>query len=104
MIWSVSTLARSNGATRPVCWVKALIGYSSDQFANVDETTVDGSGGGHGRAHQVSTPTGALTPFEVTVGGRRAMLAGLQAVRVHRQAHGAADRKSTRLNSSHSQI
>src|SRR5690554_2386778 len=48
------------------------------------------SGRGHGRADQVGTTTKALTPFEVTVGGGRAVLTLPQLVRVHRQTHGAA--------------
>src|SRR5690606_22306136 len=92
MIWSVSTLARSSGQTRPVCWVNAFMSCSSglDQFANVNEVTGHCRSCSHGRADQVSTPTGTLTAFEVTVGGGRAMLAATQLVRVHRQAHGAA--------------
>src|SRR3990167_809482 len=92
MIWSVSTLARSSGATRPVCWVKAFIVSSLglDQFAHIDKTTSHRRRRSHRRAYQVSTPTGALTAFEVTVGGGCAMLAAAQLVRVHRQAHGAA--------------
>src|SRR3989338_9132163 len=92
MIWSVSTLARSSGATRPVCWVKAFIVSSLglDQFAHIDKAAGHRSGGGHCRAYQVSTTTGTLTAFKVAVGGGRAMLATAQFVRVHRQAHGAA--------------
>src|SRR5690606_7278479 len=80
MIWSVSTLARSSGQTRPVCWVKAFIGISSglDQFANVDEATGHRSRSRHGRADEMGTPTGSLTAFEVAVGRRGAMLAAAQ--------------------------
>src|SRR5690606_6817304 len=46
--------------------------------------------GSHGWADQVGTTTGALTAFEVAVGGGGAMLATAQLVRVHRQAHGTA--------------
>src|ERR1700712_189496 len=58
--------------------------------ANIDETAVDRCCRRHRGAHQVRTATGTLPAFEVAVGGRRAMLAALQAVRVHRQTHRAA--------------
>src|SRR3990167_6939655 len=92
MIWSVSTLARSSGATRPVCWVKAFIVSSLglDQFAHIDKTAGHRSSGSHRRADQVSTATSALPAFEVAVGGGGAMFATAPLVRVHRQAHGTA--------------
>ena len=35
-------------------------------------------------------PAPALTPFEITVGGGGAALAGLKPIGIHRQAHGTA--------------
>src|SRR3989344_172561 len=60
------------------------------QFTNVDKAASYCGSSSHGRADQVSTPTGPLTAFEVAVGGGGAMLATAEFVRVHRQAHGAA--------------
>src|SRR5690606_20785203 len=93
MIWSVSTLARSSGATRPVWVVKAFIVGSSSgfrQFAYIDKMAGHRRCRGHRRAHQVGAATGALAALEIAVGGGRAMLAAAQLVRVHRQAHRAA--------------
>src|SRR5574343_1599098 len=61
----------------------------SAQLAHVGKPASNGGGGGHGGAHQVGTPTGALTAFEVAVGGGGTTLARLQPVGVHGQAHGA---------------
>src|SRR5690606_39234317 len=93
MIWSVSTLARSSGATRPVWVVKAFIDAVSsglDQFAHVDEVAGPRGGGGQRRADQVGAATGALAPLEVAVGSGGAVLAAAQLVRVHGQAHRTA--------------
>src|SRR5690554_2172205 len=62
---------------------------SVHQFTDINEVAGYRSGGGHGRAHQVSPPTKALTTFEVPVRGRRTMLALPQLVGVHGQTHGA---------------
>src|SRR5690554_3509809 len=62
---------------------------SVHQFTDINEVAGYRSGGGHGRAHQVSPPTKALTTFEVPVRGRRTMLAPPQLVGVHGQTHGA---------------
>ena len=51
---------------------------------------MDRSGGCHGRADQMGTAARALTTLEVAVAGGCATFAGLQAVGVHRQTHGAA--------------
>src|SRR5690554_2370571 len=83
MIWSVSTLARSSGAIRPVWMVKAFIDavFSGlDQFAHVDEVAGHRGGGGHRRADQVGAATGALAPLEVAVGSGGAVLAAAQLV------------------------
>src|SRR5574344_2093507 len=92
MIWSVSTLARSSGQTRPVCWVKAFMAgpLGNVQFAYIDEVAGNRGRGSHRLADQVSTPTGPLAAFEIAVGGGGAVLATTQLVRVHGQAHRAA--------------
>src|SRR6266581_7451324 len=88
MIWSVSTLARSSGATRAFKMVNRSI--KSSPLANVDEVPCDRRRCGHLRAHEVGPAARALPPFEIAVRGRSAALARLEPVRVHAQAHGAA--------------
>ena len=51
--------------------------------------TMDGSGRCHGRTDQMSTSSVALTSFKVTVAGRGATLAWLQAIGIHGQTHRA---------------
>src|SRR5258707_10531587 len=87
MIWSVSTLARSSGATRPFSKVNLSI---SSPLANVDEVPGDRGRRGHLRAHEVGPAAGALAALEIAVRGRSAALARLEPVRVHAQAHGTA--------------
>src|SRR5689334_11006310 len=90
MIWSVSTLARSMGATRPLCTVNLSIGVSpSSPLAHVDEVPGDRRRCGHLRAHQVRAPARALPALEVPVRGRGGALAGLEPVGVHGEAHRA---------------
>src|SRR5439155_658410 len=88
MIWSVSTLARSSGATRPVKTVNRTI--RSSPPANVDEVSGDRGRRGHLGAHEVSPAAAALAALEIAVRGRSAALARLEPVCVHTQAHGAA--------------
>src|SRR5688572_30909491 len=88
MIWSVSTLARSSGATRPCSTVNFSMCLAPG--AHVDEMSRDRRGGRHRRAHEVSAPSVALPPLEVAIRSRRAALARLEAVGVHREAHRAA--------------
>src|SRR5919201_2959923 len=57
---------------------------------DVDEVAGHGGGGGRGGADQVGAAALALAALEVTVAGRGAALARLQAVLIHGQAHGAA--------------
>src|SRR5882672_10511907 len=87
MIWSVSTLARSSGATRPFSTVNLSI---SSPLANVDEVPGDRGRRGHLRAHEVSPAARALSALEIAVRSRSAALARLEPVRVHAQAHRAA--------------
>src|SRR5258708_3775416 len=87
MIWSVSTLARSSGATRPFSTVNLSI---SSPPANVDEVPGDRRRRSHLRAHEVRPAAGALAALEIAVRSRSAALARLEPVCVHAQAHGAA--------------
>src|SRR5213594_2163771 len=85
MIWSVSTLARSSGATRPVKTVNRSI--ESSPLANVDEMAGDRRRCGHLRAHKMGPAAGALTALEIAVRSRSTPLARIEPVRVHAQAH-----------------
>src|SRR5215469_4567734 len=58
--------------------------------ADVYEVPGNSGRGSHGWAYQVRPPAGALAAFKVPVAGGGAALAGLKAIRVHAQAHGAS--------------
>ena len=103
MIWSVSTLTRSSGATDPVCDEASMLvprprarrlrpecPVVASQVRTSTKWPAIGGGRRHLRADQVGAPALALAPLEVAVGGRGAALARLQDVRVHAQAHRAA--------------
>src|SRR5215472_11004159 len=90
MMTSVSTSARSIGATNPFSTVNFSISGFLSPLAHVDEMPCDRGGSGHLGAHEVRAPSGALPAFEVAVRRRRRALAGLETVGVHRQAHRAA--------------
>src|ERR1700738_4824051 len=90
MMASVSTLARSRGATNPVRMRNACIREALAKPANVDEVTRDARCGRHRGADQMRASSGALSSLEVAVGRRRATLARLEPVVVHRQTHRAA--------------
>src|SRR5688500_5719465 len=93
MIWSVSTFARSSGATTPVTLVYACISVRSvlrRPGAHVHEVAGDGRRCRHLRAHQVGAPALALPSLEVPVRCGGAALARLEDVRIHAQAHRAA--------------
>src|SRR5689334_15765726 len=91
MIASVSTFSRSSGATRPVCTVNLSMTLCLlTQFANIDEMAFDGGRGSHRGAHEMRAPACTLTALEVAVRRRRAALARLQTIGVHREAHRAA--------------
>src|SRR5262245_3234123 len=94
-IWSVSTLTRSSGITRPVCVVKgSILQFSLDgsdvPFANVDEMAGDGSGCGHHRADQMRPAVAALAALEIAIRGAGAALMRWEHVRVHADAHAAS--------------
>src|SRR5277367_4093424 len=95
MMASVSTLARSSGATRPVSvrngCMSTLVRRAlfSSESTHVDEMSRDGGCRRHRRAHQVRAAARTLAAFEIAVGRRRAALAGPQSVVVHPQAHRA---------------
>src|SRR5574337_426077 len=63
---------------------------SSQDLAHVGETAGDGRRRRHRGTHQMVASSRALPALEIAVGGGSATLSGLQAVGVHRQAHGAA--------------
>src|SRR5690606_15956469 len=86
MMASVSTLARSSGATRP----SSRVNFCMAGLPDVDEMAGNRRAGGHGGAHEVRPAPGALAAFEIAVRGGGAALARLQPVVVHRQAHGTA--------------
>src|SRR5262245_22812635 len=88
MIWSVSTLGRSRGATRPLRTVNFSIGLAPRP--HVDEVAGHRRGRRHLRAHEMGAPTGALPALEVPVRGRRTPLAGRELVVVHAETHRAA--------------
>src|SRR5712691_8153136 len=101
MIWSVSTLARSSGATSPFSVVNFSISVSSAQsssrssslslpVSNVDEMPRDRGCCGHLRAHEMGPAAGTLPSLKIAVRGRGAALARLQVVGVHAQAHRAS--------------
>src|SRR3954465_3782795 len=52
--------------------------------------TGDRRGGRHCRTDEMGATAGALPPFEVAVRCGRATLAGIELVRIHAEAHGAA--------------
>src|SRR5689334_14438159 len=58
--------------------------------AHVDEMSGERGGGRHRRTHEMRAAAGALPPLEVAVRRRRATLARLEPVVVHREAHRAA--------------
>jgi hypothetical protein len=65
-------------------------GKTVRRMCGCHKVPVHGRGGGHGGAHEVGAAARALAAFEVAVAGGGAALAGLQAVGIHGQAHGAA--------------
>src|SRR6266487_7056191 len=87
MIWSVSTLTRSRGATSAVSTLNLSI--SSPPATHVDEVSRHRGRGGHFRAHKMGAAARALPSLEIAVRGRGAALARLQAIGVHAQAHRA---------------
>src|SRR6185369_12046939 len=89
MTASVSTLARSSGATRPSREMNLSMIFFLRQRAHIDKMTGNRSRGGHRRAHEMRAPARTLAPLEIAIGRRRAALAGRQLVLVHAKAHRA---------------
>src|SRR5438270_2023828 len=87
MIWSVSTLARSSGAIRPLIRRR---GSKELERSHVHEVSGKSCGRRHRRAEEMRAATGALTAFEVAVARRGAAFARRQDVGIHAQAHRAA--------------
>src|SRR5690242_20182902 len=94
MIWSVSTLARSSGATNPVKFLNGVIFDAPcarlRPVADIDEMAGDRGRRCHRGADQVRASALALASFKVAIRGARAALARLQDVGVHAQAHAAS--------------
>src|SRR6185369_12856363 len=86
MIWSVSTFARSSGATKPVCLVNGFK-LLKLPLAHVSKVALDCRRGGHHRTHEMRAAAASLASFEVTIARGRATLARLQNVGVHSQTH-----------------
>src|SRR5690606_36221696 len=104
IIWSVSTLTRSRGATRPSCRMNgstgslslstrrdraALHGHLDADLPDVHEMTVHGRSRRHLGADQVGAAAPSLASLEVAVGGGGAALTGHEDVGVHAEAHAA---------------
>src|SRR5271165_3405141 len=64
--------------------------WPSTPLSHVDEAAGDRGGRGHGRRNEMGAALEALTALEIAIRGRGAALAGREAIRVHRKAHGAA--------------
>src|SRR5689334_7795728 len=90
MIASVSTFARSSGATTPVTIRNGSMSVPLPEPAHVDEMTSHCSGRGHRGTHEVRAAAGTLAAFEIAVRRGRATLAGFEPVVVHREAHRAS--------------
>ena len=59
-------------------------------MTHVDDVSRHGGSGSHRWAHQVGAASSSLPPFQITVAGGGAALAGVQAIGIHAQAHGAS--------------
>src|SRR6476646_4299979 len=90
MIWSVSTFARSSGATSPVCFVKGCIRLLKLPLAHVSEMSLDRRRCRHHRTHEMRAAAASLAALEVAITRRSTTLARLEDVGVHSQAHRAA--------------
>src|SRR5215467_3296195 len=89
MMTSVSTSARSIGATSPFTTVNFSISGVLSPLAHVDEMPGDRRRSRHLRAHEVRPSASPLASFEIPVRSRSGTLARLQPVGVHREAHRA---------------
>src|SRR5688500_7417917 len=88
MIRSVSTFARSSGATRPVCFVNGFK-LLKLPLAHVREVAFDRGCRGHHRTHEMRASAASLAAFEIAIARRGTTLARLEYVGVHSQTHGA---------------
>ena len=59
----------------------------SEEASDVDETPGDGCCRRHGGTHQMRAASCTLATLEIAIRRRRAALAGIEAIIVHRQAH-----------------
>src|ERR1700722_584368 len=99
IIWSVSTLERSSGATSPVKFVNGFISVilRACEFIlvlgpvpDVDEMPRHRRRRRHLGSDQMRPAAFALAPFKVAIRGARASFARLQNFGVHAQAHAAS--------------
>src|SRR5215475_4812902 len=90
MTRSVSMFGRSMGTAPDVSLLKASMALLlARERADVGEPARDGSGRGHGGAHEMRAGALALAPLEVAVGGGGDPLALAGGVAVHAHAHRA---------------
>src|ERR1700681_1518131 len=98
MIWSVSTLTRSSGATLPWCTPNGFIEDSPSAFSGSTEFPVayvgkvprDRRRRRHHRTHQVGASAAPLPSFKIAVAGGGTALTRLQDIGIHSQAHRAS--------------
>ena len=93
MIWSVSISLTGRTTTREVKVVNGSMVCLHSTYSNgarIGDLAGDGGGGGGERAGQEGAPAFALAAFEVAVAGADRVLAGLELVAVHGDAHAAA--------------
>src|SRR2546425_6839159 len=86
MIWSVSMLLLGSGTRRLSNFMVPLLEHRSDVSHHAHHR---GRGGGE-RAHQERAAAFTLASFEIAIAGGDAVLAGLQLIAVHGDAHRAA--------------
>src|SRR5437867_4128049 len=90
MIWSVSTLLLGSGTSRLSKLVKGFMESFLEHRADVGHHAGDRGGGGRERADQERAAPFALAAFEVAIAGGDPVLAGLQLIAVHGDAHRAS--------------
>src|SRR6201993_4706772 len=101
LIWSVSTVTRSSGATSPLCTRNGFMIEMSFVTANrarllklplayIREVPRDRRRRRHHRTHQMCPATAPLPALEISIARGGTAFARLQDVGIHSQAHGRA--------------
>src|SRR5689334_15391498 len=90
MIWSVSTFARSSGATSPVCFVNGCMFLLELPLAHVGKVALDRRRRRHHRTHEMRAAAASLAAFEVAITRRGTTLSRLKDVGIHSQTHRTA--------------